>query len=234
MRSRGSRTVHRKSATGECLSPYVSHRSVCPAHFPGSSRRFPLPGCQSLSPLLRPGGRTARPALVAMPADAEYAQDTRIFRRWLDQWRPAATPCGVSARINAAPHASVAVQRAAQAAKAHARMGNPSDVRRALDRGARLLSEPRDRVAGAPETSTAPSTGHAKHSAPTANPSTASPWSPTSCTTKPVPHCGRAVNSTVATFTGLVTSVVSSSRRASATASDGAAPQCVVAINSAA
>jgi transcriptional regulator with XRE-family HTH domain len=45
------------------------------------------------------------------------------------------------AGLTAAPHASVAVQLAAQAAKAHARMGNPSDVRRALDHGARLLSE---------------------------------------------------------------------------------------------
>ena len=43
------------------------------------------------------------------------------------------------AGINAAPHASVAVQLAAQAAKAHARMGNRSDVRRALDHGFRLL-----------------------------------------------------------------------------------------------
>lgn len=47
----------------------------------------------------------------------------------------------VDAGINAAPHASVAVQLAAQAAKAHARMGNRSEVRHALDRGARLLGE---------------------------------------------------------------------------------------------
>ncbi|MGH3833656.1 MAG: helix-turn-helix domain-containing protein [Pseudonocardiaceae bacterium] len=43
------------------------------------------------------------------------------------------------AGIKAAPHSSVAVQLAAQAAKAHARMGNPSDVRHALDQGFRLL-----------------------------------------------------------------------------------------------
>lgn len=43
------------------------------------------------------------------------------------------------AGIKAAPHASVAVQLAAQAAKAHARMGNRSEVRRALDQGFRLL-----------------------------------------------------------------------------------------------
>lgn len=45
----------------------------------------------------------------------------------------------VEAGINAAPHASVAIQLAAQAAKAQARMGNRSEVRRALDQGARLL-----------------------------------------------------------------------------------------------
>lgn len=43
------------------------------------------------------------------------------------------------AGINAAPQASVAVQLAAQAAKAHARMGNRSEVRCALDQGFRLL-----------------------------------------------------------------------------------------------
>jgi tetratricopeptide (TPR) repeat protein len=43
------------------------------------------------------------------------------------------------AGIKAAPKASVAVQLAAQGAKAHARMGNRSDVRRALDHGFRLL-----------------------------------------------------------------------------------------------
>jgi DNA-binding XRE family transcriptional regulator len=47
----------------------------------------------------------------------------------------------VEAGINAAPHSSVAVQLAAQAAKAHARMGNRSEVRRALDHGARLLGD---------------------------------------------------------------------------------------------
>jgi hypothetical protein len=49
-------------------------------------------------------------------------------------------PDYVDAGINAAPHASVAVQLAAQAAKAHARMGNHSEVWRALDQGSRLLS----------------------------------------------------------------------------------------------
>lgn len=43
------------------------------------------------------------------------------------------------AGIRAAPRASVAVQLAAQGAKAHARMGNHSDVHRALDQGFRLL-----------------------------------------------------------------------------------------------
>jgi tetratricopeptide (TPR) repeat protein len=45
----------------------------------------------------------------------------------------------VEAGIKAAPHASVAIQLAAQSAKAHARMGNRSEVRRALDHGAHLL-----------------------------------------------------------------------------------------------
>jgi transcriptional regulator with XRE-family HTH domain len=44
------------------------------------------------------------------------------------------------AGIKAARHASVAVQLAAQAAKAHARMGNRSEVRHALDQGFRLLN----------------------------------------------------------------------------------------------
>lgn len=59
----------------------------------------------------------------------------------ITQGRLRSIPDYVDAGINAAPHASVAVQLAAQAAKAHARMGNRSEVRRALDRGARLLGE---------------------------------------------------------------------------------------------
>jgi transcriptional regulator with XRE-family HTH domain len=43
------------------------------------------------------------------------------------------------AGIKAAPNASVAVQLAAQAARAHGRMGNRTEVRRELDRGFRLL-----------------------------------------------------------------------------------------------
>jgi DNA-binding XRE family transcriptional regulator len=58
----------------------------------------------------------------------------------LTQGRYRSIPDYVDAGIAAAPHASVAVQLAAQAAKAHARMNNPSDVRRALDQGARLLT----------------------------------------------------------------------------------------------
>ncbi|MGH3874791.1 MAG: hypothetical protein ACRDSR_25360 [Pseudonocardiaceae bacterium] len=44
------------------------------------------------------------------------------------------------AGITAAPSASVAVQLAAQGAKAHARMGQHNDARRALDRGFRFLA----------------------------------------------------------------------------------------------
>lgn len=58
----------------------------------------------------------------------------------LTQGRLRSIPDYVEAGINAAPHASVASQLAAQAAKAHARMGNASDVQRALDHAARLLS----------------------------------------------------------------------------------------------
>jgi transcriptional regulator with XRE-family HTH domain len=43
------------------------------------------------------------------------------------------------AGIKAAPHASVAVQLAAQTARAHGRMGNRSEVRHAMDQGFRLL-----------------------------------------------------------------------------------------------
>ncbi len=59
----------------------------------------------------------------------------------LTQGRLRSIPDYADAGINAAPHASVAVQLAAQAAKAHARMGNRSEVQRALDQGARLLSD---------------------------------------------------------------------------------------------
>ena len=59
----------------------------------------------------------------------------------ITQGRLRSIPDYVDAGINAAPHASVAVQLAAQAAKAQARMGNRSEVRRALDRGARPLGE---------------------------------------------------------------------------------------------
>jgi transcriptional regulator with XRE-family HTH domain len=58
----------------------------------------------------------------------------------LTQGRYRSMPDYVEAGIAAAPHASVAVQLAAQAAKAHARMNNPSNVRRALDRGVQLLA----------------------------------------------------------------------------------------------
>ncbi|MBV9142629.1 MAG: helix-turn-helix domain-containing protein [Pseudonocardiales bacterium] len=43
------------------------------------------------------------------------------------------------AGIKVAPHASVAVQLAAQAARAHGRMGHRSEVRRAMDQGFHLL-----------------------------------------------------------------------------------------------
>lgn len=59
----------------------------------------------------------------------------------ITQGRLRSIPDYVAAGITAAPHASVAIQLAAQDAKAHARMGNRSEVRRALDQGARLLSD---------------------------------------------------------------------------------------------
>lgn len=57
------------------------------------------------------------------------------------QGRLRSVPGYVEAGIRAAPHASVTIQLAAQAAKAHARMGNPSEVRGALDHAARLLRD---------------------------------------------------------------------------------------------
>lgn len=59
----------------------------------------------------------------------------------LTQGRLRSVPDYADAGLKAAPHASVAIQLAAQAAKAHARMGNLSDVRRALDKGAQLLGQ---------------------------------------------------------------------------------------------
>jgi transcriptional regulator with XRE-family HTH domain len=58
----------------------------------------------------------------------------------LTQGRYRSMPDYVEAGIAAAPHASVAVQLAAQAAKAYARMGDLSNVRRSLDQGAQLLT----------------------------------------------------------------------------------------------
>lgn len=59
----------------------------------------------------------------------------------LTQGRLRTVPGYVEAGIRAAPHASVAIQLAGQAAKAHARMGNPSEVQGALDHAARLLHD---------------------------------------------------------------------------------------------
>lgn len=58
----------------------------------------------------------------------------------LTSGRPHAVPRHAEAGMAAAPHSSVVVQLAAQAAKAHARMGDARAVHRTLDDGFRLLA----------------------------------------------------------------------------------------------
>ncbi|HZA18083.1 MAG TPA: helix-turn-helix transcriptional regulator [Pseudonocardiaceae bacterium] len=105
-----------------------------------------LIGCLNYDLGLARHAETARTAAFQLGREAGHGEIVAWsfeMSAWfaLTQGRLRSVPDYVDAGINAAPHASVAVQLAAQAAKAHARMGNPSDVRRALDHGARLLGE---------------------------------------------------------------------------------------------
>ncbi len=105
-----------------------------------------LIGCLNYDLGLARHAETARTAAFQLGREAGHGEIIAWsfeMSAWfaLTQGRLRSIPDYVDAGINAAPHASVAVQLAAQAAKAHARMGNRSDVRRALDQGARLLGE---------------------------------------------------------------------------------------------
>jgi transcriptional regulator with XRE-family HTH domain len=105
-----------------------------------------LIGCLNYDLGLARHAETARTAAFQLGREAGHGEIMAWsfeMSAWfaLTQGRLRSIPDYTDAGINAAPHASVAVQLAAQAAKAHARMGNPSDVRRALGHGARLLGE---------------------------------------------------------------------------------------------
>jgi transcriptional regulator with XRE-family HTH domain len=105
-----------------------------------------LIGCLNYDLGLARHAETARTAAFQLGREAGHGEIVAWsyeMSAWfaITQGRLRSVPDYVEAGINAAPHASVAIQLAAQAAKAHARMGNPSDVRRALDQGARLLSD---------------------------------------------------------------------------------------------
>lgn len=105
-----------------------------------------LIGCVNFDLGLARHAETARNAAFQLGREAGHGEIiawSYEMSAWfaLTQGRYRSIPDYVDAGIAAAPHASVAVQLAAQAAKAHARMNNPSDVRRALDQGARLLTD---------------------------------------------------------------------------------------------
>jgi len=103
-----------------------------------------LIGCVNYDLGLLPHAETARHAAAQLGREAGHGEIvawSHEMSAWfaLTQGRLRSIAEYVDAGIDAAPHASVTVQLAGQAAKAHARMGNPSDVRRALDRGVKLL-----------------------------------------------------------------------------------------------
>jgi transcriptional regulator with XRE-family HTH domain len=105
-----------------------------------------LIGCLDYDLGLARHAETARTAAFQLGREAGHGEIVAWsyeMSAWfaLTQGRLRSIPDYVDAGTNAAPHASVAIQLAAQAAKAHARMGNPSEVRRALDHGARLLND---------------------------------------------------------------------------------------------
>ncbi|MGH3976859.1 MAG: helix-turn-helix domain-containing protein [Pseudonocardiaceae bacterium] len=105
-----------------------------------------LIGCLNYDLGLARHAETARTAAFQLGREAGHGEIVAWsfeMSAWfaLTQGRLRLIPNYVDAGVQAAPHASVAVQLAAQAAKAHARMGNHSGVRRALDQGARLLSD---------------------------------------------------------------------------------------------
>ena len=105
-----------------------------------------LIGCLNYDLGLARHADTARTAAFQLGREAGHGEIVAWsyeMSAWfaITQGRLRSIPDYVEAGINAAPHSSVAIQLAAQAAKAHARMGNRSEARRALDHGARLLSD---------------------------------------------------------------------------------------------
>ncbi len=105
-----------------------------------------LIGCLNYDLGLARHAETARTAAFQLGREAGHGEIVAWsfeMSAWfaITQGRLRSIPDYVEAGINAASHASVAIQLAAQAAKAHARMGNRSEVRRALDQGARLLGD---------------------------------------------------------------------------------------------
>lgn len=91
---------------------------------------------------LNANGRLIRAYTNGSPPSSELVHPGRdplifsdLMRTWfaLTQGRPRSVLDYADAGMKDASHTSVAVQLAGQAAKAHARMGNRSDVRRALD-----------------------------------------------------------------------------------------------------
>ena len=105
-----------------------------------------LIGCLNYDLGLARHAETARTAAFQLGREAGHGEIVAWsfeMSAWfaITQGRLRSIPDYVEAGITAAPHASVAIQLAAQAAKAHARMGNRSEVRRALDQGARLLND---------------------------------------------------------------------------------------------
>jgi transcriptional regulator with XRE-family HTH domain len=103
-----------------------------------------LIGCVNYDLGLARHAETARTAALQLGREAGHAEIIAWsfeMSAWfaLTQGRLRSVLDYADAGINAAPTASVAVQLAAQSAKAHARMGNRTGVRRALDQGFRLL-----------------------------------------------------------------------------------------------
>jgi transcriptional regulator with XRE-family HTH domain len=103
-----------------------------------------LIGCLNYDLGLARHAETARTAAFQLGRDAGHGEIIAWsfeMSAWfaLTQGRLRSILAYTDAGIKAAPHASVAVQLAAQAARAHGRMGNRTEVRRELDRGFRLL-----------------------------------------------------------------------------------------------
>jgi transcriptional regulator with XRE-family HTH domain len=105
-----------------------------------------LIGCVNYDLGLERQAETARVAAAQLGREAGHGEIVAWsfeMSAWfaLTQRRLRSVNDYAQAGIDAAPNASVAVQLAAQAAKAFARMGDASQVRHALNRGAKLLEQ---------------------------------------------------------------------------------------------